>query len=96
VESMSCERERGGERSHRRSPASSEAGAQAGDTRPDYNAIFDAYGLSPLNEHDRIEAARIWMSQETGPPDEAGPAESGWRRRSWQFPAAILTTMTLR
>jgi hypothetical protein len=22
--------------------------------------------------------------------------KSGWRRRSWQFPAAILTTMTLR
>ena len=30
------------------------------------------------------------------PPGPLAPGKSGWRRRSWQFPAAILTTMTLR
>jgi hypothetical protein len=31
-----------------------------------------------------------------GEANEHDLALSGWRRRSWQFPAAILTTMTLR
>ena len=30
------------------------------------------------------------------PPGRLAPGKSGWRRRSWQFPAAILTTMTPR
>jgi hypothetical protein len=36
------------------------------------------------------------MNGSTGPPILASDAKSGWRQRSWQFPAAILTTMTLR
>ena len=66
---MTCEGERGSERSDQRSSAPSAAAEPAG-TCLDYDAIFDAYGLSPLSEHDRIEAARVWMSQATGPPDE--------------------------
>ena len=65
---MTCEGERGSERSDQRSSAPSAAAEPAG-TCLDYDAIFDAYGLSPLSEHDRIEAARILMSQATGPPD---------------------------
>jgi hypothetical protein len=68
VKSVTCEGERGSERSHRRSSAPSAVAEPAG-TCLDYDAIFGAYGLSPLSDHDRIEAARIWMSQATGPPD---------------------------
>jgi hypothetical protein len=39
---------------------------------PDFDAIFDAYGLNPMDDGDRIEAARIWMGLTTGPSSVSG------------------------
>ena len=36
------------------------------------------------------------VNRGTGPPTAASDEQSGWRRRSWQFPAAILTTTALK
>jgi len=38
------------------------------DRRPGFDWIFDAYGLDPLLDDDRLEAVRIWMGMPTGPP----------------------------
>jgi hypothetical protein len=79
---MTCEGERGSERSDQRSSAPSAAAEPAG-TCLDYDAIFDAYGLRPLNEHDRVETARIWDEpSDRSTRGEPRSAETGWRRRS--------------
>ena len=39
---------------------------------PDFDAIFDAYGLNPMDKEDRLEATRIWMGLGTGPPRANG------------------------
>jgi hypothetical protein len=36
---------------------------------PDFDAIFDAYGLNPMDDDDRLKATRIWMTLATGPPN---------------------------
>ena len=36
--------------------------------QPGFDWIFDAYGLDPLLDDDRLEALRIWMGMPTGPP----------------------------
>ena len=36
--------------------------------RPGFDWIFDAYGLDPLLDDERLEAVRIWMGMPTGPP----------------------------
>ena len=36
--------------------------------RPGFDWIFDAFGLDPLLDDDRLEAVRIWMGMPTGPP----------------------------
>ena len=35
---------------------------------PGFDRIFDACGLDPLLDDDRLEAVRIWMGMPTGPP----------------------------
>jgi hypothetical protein len=39
---------------------------------PDFDAIFDAYGLNPMDDDDRLQATRIWMGLTTGPPSVSG------------------------
>jgi hypothetical protein len=35
-----------------------------------FDAIFDAHGLDPLSDDDRLEAVRIWLAQCRGPPGD--------------------------
>jgi hypothetical protein len=54
----------------------------------------------PLQGRERIRKlcalSRPEGARDVFEPPGTHPGKSGWRRRSWQFPAAILTTMTLR
>ena len=40
---------------------------------PDFDAVFNVYGLNPMDDDDRLEATRIWMRLATGPPQTSEP-----------------------